>query len=53
MLRYAVIVKGPFEEPWQESIWDDPHDAQGRKEFLEAAMLGAKVIIDRYEIEED
>ena len=51
MIKYAVMVKAIYENPWTETVEDTPEDAEERKHFLEAHMRGIKVDIVPFEQE--
>ena len=44
-MKYAVVVKALFEEPWTETVEDNKEDADARKKFIEAHLRNVKVDI--------
>ena len=50
-MKYAVMVKAIFENPWTETVEPSQEDAEERKQFIEAHLRGVKVDIVPFEEE--
>ena len=51
--KYAVMVKALSLTPYTESVEDTLEDAWEKRRFLEACFRGARISIEKYEIEEE